>query len=407
MVMLLQNQLKDVAFSQWKAVANSKITVARTTLTKIKTQKQFALIVTGVRRSGKSTLLLQYVSKYYKKPFYLHFEDIRLAGFEQPDFERLLNLVQAQKPDIVFFDEIQVVTGWEIFVRHLLDYKFNVCITGSNASLLSSELGSKLTGRYLQVELFTFSYVEFLQLTKAKSSQRAAEKYLWQGGFPEYLKTNNGQILNQLLDDILVRDIAVRYGIKNIVALRQLAIYLITNIGKPISANQLTKLFNISAASTLLEYISYLENAYIIQLLPQYSTSIKKQIRNPKKVYVIDNGLFTHNSISFSEDYGRRLENLVYLQLRKRYKKIYYFNDSVECDFIATENEKVKLVMQVCYKLHTDNLQREVNGLMVALAHFKLTEGIIVSLQENDIIKQDGYKIHILSLEKFLLEYSQ
>src|SRR5690606_13879746 len=169
-------------------------------------------------------------------------------------------------------------------------------------------------------------------------SRRSSDlAYLKDGGFPDFLKLRDPVVLRQLLDDILLRDIAVRYGIRDTASLRRLAVYLISNIGKPVSATKLKSLFGIKATSTLLEYFSYLEDAYLVQFLPKFSYSLQAQIRNPKKVYTIDLGLFTQNSITFTEEEGRRLENLVFLHYRAQGKELFYFSEKKECDFIVLE----------------------------------------------------------------------
>ena len=400
--MILRQQLAEIVASQWLNFHHKDTGVPRTTLPALQVRKNFALIITGVRRCGKSTLLLQLSKTGFKSIFYLHFEDTRLAGFEPQDFTRLAAEIADQKPEVILFDEIQIMEQWELFVRQLLDDGHKIVITGSNASLLSKELGTKLTGRHLPVELFPFSYREFLALRKIESTQEAAETYNKTGGFPEYLKTGDGFVLNQLLEDILYRDIAVRYGIRNIKVLKQLALYLISNIGKPVSANKLTGLFEISAASTILEYFSYLENAYLVQFVPQFSYSLKKQIRNMKKVYAMDLGLFTENSIVFSDENGRRLENTVFLHLRRQYKELYYYSEKGECDFIAMEKEKPAAIIQVCHELHADNLPRELNGLTEAMDFFGVKKGTIVTLKQTDQIQEGGRQIEVVGLKEFL-----
>lgn len=236
--------------------------------------------------------------------FFLNFEDPRLSGFEIDDFTRLDAVTENTEARILFFDEIQMLTHWKLYVRQKLHEGFKVVVTGSNATLLSSELGTKLTGKNLPYELFPFSYQEFLTFRAWESSDHAAQNYLENGGFPEYLKTGNGVVLNRLLEDILAKDIAVRFGLRDVNSLRQMAVYLLSNIGKPVSATGLKNLFNLRSPATILEYFSYLENTYVVQFMPKFSYSLKVQIRNPKKVYAIDMGLFSHNSIVFTDEAG-------------------------------------------------------------------------------------------------------
>jgi predicted AAA+ superfamily ATPase len=402
--MLLQSQLAEVADAQAENFQNKNVGWQRELLPKLKLPNNFALIITGIRRCGKSTLLFQLLREKFSNAFYLHFEDPRLAGFENDDFNRLSNEIVKRKPSVLFFDEIQLLENWELFVRHKLDEGYKVVITGSNATLLSKELGTKLTGRHLSVELFPFSYTEFLGFRKLKDTEKSVLEYLRKGGFPEYLKTENGFVLNQLLEDILYRDIAVRYAVRDVKSLKQLAVYLLSNIAKPVSASNLTKLFAIKSVSALLDYFGFLENAYIVQFLPMFSYSLKKQIRNPRKVYSIDLGLFTENSIVFSDENGRRIENAVYLHLRTEHRELYYFHEKKECDFVVFEKGQPKELIQVCYDLTADNLERETSGLLAAMDYFNMPLGKIVTLKQKDSFKKDGKKIDVVPLNEFLME---
>lgn len=402
--MILQSQLAEVVDGQAKNFLNKDAGCEREILPQLKLPANFALIITGIRRCGKSTLLFQLLKQKFNNAFYLHFEDPRLAGFENDDFTRLSNEIALRKPAVLFFDEIQILENWELFIRQKLDEGYKVVITGSNASLLSKELGTKLTGRHLSVELFPFSYAEFLSLRKFKDNEKSLAEYFRKGGFPEYLKTNNGAILNQLLEDILYRDIAVRYAVRNVKSLKQLVVYLLSNIAKPVSATNLTKLFQVKSASAMLAYFAFLENAYIVQFLPLFSHSIKKQIRNPKKVYSIDLGLFTENSIVFSDENGRRLENAVYLHLRTKSKELYYFQEKKECDFVVFEKGAATELIQVCYELTPDNLERETSGLYAAMDFFKMTVGTIVTYKQRDKFSKEAKKIRVVPLNQFLLK---
>lgn len=231
--MLLTNQIANVLESQRQVFVEKNIGLTRESLNKIPISQNFATIITGIRRCGKSTLMHQLMHRLNSDFIYLNFEDTRLISFEPSDFNRLSEIIFTKNCNTLFFDEIQLANKWEVFVRQKLDEGFNVIITGSNATLLSSELGTSLTGRHLNVELFPFSYSEFLNFKGLSSSSDSLSLYLTMGGFPEYLKNHEGTILNQLMDDILVRDIAIRYSVRDVSALKQLALFLISNIGKP------------------------------------------------------------------------------------------------------------------------------------------------------------------------------
>ena len=402
--MILQSQLAEILDAQYLTFANKKLGQEREKLAKLKLVVNFALIITGVRRCGKTTLLYQLLNENLSHVLFLNFEDTRLVNFENDDFVRLIAEIKARSITTLFFDEIQLMPNWELFVRQLLDDDYKVVITGSNATILSTELGTKLTGRHLSTELFPFSYQEFLAFKTLENTADSLQLYLKQGGFPEYLKTDDGMVLNQLLDDILNRDIAVRYNVRDVSTLKKLATYLISNIGKPVSGNKLKEVFGIKSTTTILEYFSYLENTYVIQFVPKFSYSIKTQIRNPKKVYTIDLGLFTENSIVFADENGRRLENLVYLYLRANYSEIYYFAEKKECDFLAMHKGKVVELLQVCYELNSENMQREIDGLTEAMDFFELKEANIISFNQKEIFNKDGKIINVIPAHEFITQ---
>jgi len=284
-----------------------------------------AFILTGIRRCGKSTLLQQINSASGQQSIYLNFEDPRLAGFDLSDFNRLHEIAEKNSITSYFFDEVQLVDKWESFIRFRLDEGYRIFITGSNATMLSKELGTKLTGRHISKELFPFSYQEFLAFSNHQYGEESSQMYLASGGFPEFLKTGIQEVLMQAFNDIIIRDIALRYNIKNTSLLQQLAVWLVSNCGKLFSGNNLRKLFQIGSSSSIMEYLTYFNDAYLFFYIPRFSYSIKVQVVNQKKIYCIDNGFIKTNSISFTPDNGRLLENMVFLHLRRKTNEIYYF----------------------------------------------------------------------------------
>lgn len=399
--MLLNTKLKEIIESQREYMSSLDLGVSREE--NIKINSSFATIITGIRRCGKSTFLNQLVHKN-QKYYYLNLEDPRLEGFDLSDFNNVENIMYELygKGGIFFFDEIQNIDKWEKFIRYLVDKKEKVILTGSNASLLSKELGTKLTGRHLQKEMFPFSYEEFLKLKKEKKSLQSFEEYFNKGGFPEYLKSENQVVLNQLLSDIVFKDVIVRFNIKNNVLLNKLALFLISNVGKEFSYNSLKNMFEVKSVQTIIDYISFLENTYMLFTIPCFKYSYKKQQVNPKKVYSIDNGFSSINTVSFSKDKGRMLENLVFLTLRRKYKEIFYFKEKNECDFLVKEKEKIISAFQVCYELTEQNKEREINGLVEALEKFNLKEGFILTLNQEQEFVVNSKKIKVVAVWKWL-----
>ncbi|PXZ45086.1 ATP-binding protein [Sanguibacteroides justesenii] len=402
--MIRQEEIALVIDAQRETFLKRDSGFTRDALSEIPVADSFATIITGIRRCGKSTLLLQLLRRDYQDAIYLNFDDIRLSGFETGDLVRLHREIEKRGIKVLFFDEIQTVKGWETYINQLLREGYKVFITGSNASMLSVELGTHLTGRHLTMELFPFSYSEFIRFKILNSGENSVMDYLKNGGIPEYLKTGASIILNALVDDILMRDIAVRNNIRDVISLRQLTAYLITNIGNLVSANKLVGMFDIKSPATFLEYFSFLKDAYLFEFIPIFSHSLKVQARNPKKIYVMDLGIYTENAISISDNMGRRLENLVFLHLRRKYKHIFYYKDRGECDFITMEKGTVKEAIQVCLTIDDENFEREYNGLLVAMQNLGIKEGSIVTLNQSDTFEKYGMTIRMIPAHMFFQE---
>ena len=400
--MIRQEEISLVIDSQREVFLKQDSGFSRDALSQIPIVNSFATIITGIRRCGKSTLLLQLLRRDYQNAIYLNFDDIRLSGFETADFTRLHKEIERREIRVLFFDEVQVIENWEKFINQLLREGYKVFITGSNASMLSVELGTHLTGRHLSMELFPFSYSEFIRFKKLNNDENAVIDYLKTGGIPEYVKSDVSYVLNALVDDILMRDIAIRHSVRDVNSLRQLTAYLITNIGNLVSANKLSGMFDIKSPATFLEYFSFLKDAHLLDFIPMFSHSLKIQARNPKKVYVTDMGLYTENALSTSDNMGRRLENLVFLHLRRRYKHIFYYKDRGECDFIAIEKNTVKEAIQVCLTITNENFDREYNGLLEAVQNLGLKQGTIVTLNQSDTFEKDGIIIRMMPAASLL-----
>ena len=276
--MVLHSDLQKIIASQFESVNAPEHLVTRSLLNDIDPFIPFAIVLSGIRRCGKSTLLFQMLQKY-QSINYLNFEDPRLVNFELSDFEKVEKIFynEKQKSDIFFFDEIQNVDKWEMYIRSLIDRNKHVVITGSNSSLLSRELGSRLTGRHLRYELFPFNYHEFLQYTDKEPCAESITQYIQSGGFPEYIRIDRIQIQQQLLNDILNRDIAVRNNIRNVKQLNELIVFLLANTGKPFSLNSLQKNFLFGSLNTVKDFIAYFEDSYLIFTIQKFSYSLKKQ----------------------------------------------------------------------------------------------------------------------------------
>jgi predicted AAA+ superfamily ATPase len=378
------------------------------------------VVISGIRRCGKSTLLQAIRAKNKEQDYYINFDDDRLIQFKVEDFQLLLELFGERygKQTTFYFDEVQNISGWERFVRRLHDYGNKVYITGSNASMLSKELGTHLTGRYQQVELYPFSFLEYLTLNQIELSSldrfntddKALLKALFNdyfklGGFPAFLKSKHPEYLKSLYESVLYRDVMVRNGITNEQELLELMFFVTSNTSKLISYNSLSKVIGVKNATTVKQYLGFLQDAYMLSLVSKYDTSVKKQLHNPKKVYGIDLGLMRQLSFQHSENQGRLLENLVFLELKRQSKSVYYHHHKGECDFVIKEKNSITEAIQVCWSLDEDHTkQREISGLMEAMTAYQLKEGLILTEDENDRLEISDKIITIMPVWLWLLQ---
>ncbi len=415
-----KNRIKKIILDQ-SLIKEKKDIIKReleNDIEKNKKSKQI-LILSGIRRCGKSTLLHKIRSKNKESDYYLNFDDERLIDFKVDDFQKLyeifLELFGEQKT--FYFDEIQNIENWERFVRRIHDDGNKIYITGSNASMLSRELGTHLTGRHVQKKLFPFSFREFLNYNNIRISnverldtresikmKKAFNLFFKKGGFPEYLKTNDIEYLKSLYESIIYRDIVTRYKLTNEKQIKELVFYSASNIGKEVSFNSLKNVIGVKNSTTVKEYFGYLENSFLVFLLPKYDYSLKKQIYYNKKLYIIDNALAQAVGFRFSEDYGRMLENIVFLELKRRAKEIFYHQAKKECDFIIKEGIKIVEAIQIVKTMSEEKTRkREMDGLIEAMEAYKLKQGLILTEDEEGEEMIANKKIKIMPVWKWLL----
>lgn len=401
--MIYKKDLEDVIQTQQAQMRHDE-SFPREELSAIQTnQSPVAAIITGVRRCGKSTLVEQLMARHQDDSLLLNFDTPRLYGFQMDDFRRLDAIITECGCKHLFFDEIQVVKGWELYINQKLQEGYQVVITGSNASLLSRELGTHLTGRHVDSVLYPFSYTEFCGIRGVATSAETFNDYLTTGGFPAYIRWQDERLLNELANDVLYRDILVRYNIRDEKPIKNLLLFVMANIGNRISATRLVDVIGVKTTNTVVDYLTYLENTYLIQLVPRFSYSYRAQLISPKKMYCIDTGLHNALSPSSSQDKGHKLENAVYLALRQQGYEIFYFEEErKECDFVLCRHNQPEAVVQVCLELNSDNEARELGGLTQAMDYFNLTQGLILTESQEDEIHQDTRTIYITPVWKWL-----
>jgi predicted AAA+ superfamily ATPase len=322
--------------------------------------------------------------------------------------------------DYLLLDEVQNLEGWDMWVSELYRIGKNLVITGSNAKMLSSEMATVLTGKYLQVEMLPFSLEEFfdwnkLELHNLKPEQDAeckvlTDDYMRNGGYPEVVASRQlvRSYLDTLFDSIVWKDVAKRHNVRNITDLNNLAMYLVSNFCNPLSANELSEELGFSSVNTTKKFMDYLHEPYLFYYLSRYNNKLKLMKKAPRKVYVVDNGFVAAKAFSLSENLGRLLENQVFIELiRQGYdteKTMFYYrsrNDK-EVDFVLRKETRVERLVQVCYDLSSPKTEkREVDSIVECAGELKCSNLTIVTKEDERTIEKDGYTINVLPISKF------
>ena len=377
------------------------------------------VVISGIRRCGKSSLLYlikEEMNLSEEEYCYFNFDDERILT-DVSILESIYNLhieIYGREP-ILFLDEIQNIENWEKFVNRIYERGIKVFITGSNASLLSSEIATSLTGRNKQIELFPFSFAEFLRFNgKSYNLDRLSSKsksfliqdftkYLEVGGFPIVVKENDTELINSYFQDILYRDIISRYRLTQVKEIKQIGLYFASNISKLFSYSTLMDISGVKSASSIKDYLYYYEQTYLWFYLRKFDYSLKKQIMNPKKVYGIDSAFVHRLGFSFSENKGRILENIVFLDLLRQGKEVFYHTGKKECDFVIKKGLKIVEAIQVTYSLNDSNFEREISGLQEAMEYYRLGKGTILCFDTIESSKPIPNGIEVQAVWKWLL----
>ena len=379
-------------------------------------EKQISVVV-GVRRSGKSTILKMLLKDLVStgvKPqntLFLNFEDPRLQPYTDIDslfeiLDEFRELADDRSRKYLILDEVQNLPQWASFVRYLVDERkdIKVYMTSSSAGLLTGDFGGRLSGRYVKTVVYPLSYDEFRRF---RSGTGSLLDFIDIGGFPDVVLAGDevrDDLLRDYFESILVRDITGRYSIKSAHRLRRLAAFLYANNAKLISSYRLSKDLNISP-DTIMRYFGYINDAMLGFFMPKFAFSLRKQEYNPKKFYTIDTGLQRAVSFRVLDNRGKNLENVVFLELKRRSKEVFYWTGENEVDFLVREGVRTTELINVSFDVNdASTLERELAGLREAMAEFNLPEStLLVYKGTPQIIDTDAGRVHVISVEDWLL----
>lgn len=395
-----------------------------------------AYVMMGVRRSGKTWIMYQHMNEQLEqglsknKILYLNFEDDRLQSFTLSNFQDLLDAYFDLYPQYIhskdlffFFDEIHVIPGWEKFIRRLLDREqMQIFVTGSSAKMLSSEIATTLRGRAWTEEIFPFSFSEFIQLKGIPENpsyipkicsqlRNLAQEYLTFGGFPESLvlpKELHSSLLQSYMNTIIFRDVIERHKISNVHSVKLFLLHCLNQLAAPLSVN---KVFNNMKSqgeaigkNSLFEFLDYLQDAYALFCVPIFSFSERVRQVNPKKIYAVDTGFITAYSIKHNFENSARLENAVFIKLRKLSNDIFYYKTERhhDVDFIMiTPNGEYKLY-QACLEMSDkETREREFRAIVEAAQELNLQEGTVITLDHDEVIQFDHITITCIPFWKW------
>ncbi len=390
------------------------------------------IVIKGVRRSGKSTLLINEIKRLIaqgveaKNILFVNFEDQRFRMFdEQTLLEEIkkvyIEYVQPVGDIVIMLDEVQNIHGWEQWVRKEYELSSNsIYVTGSNSHLLSQEFGTALGGRYLDIEVYPLSFREYLTfhglhidsrselLHHQMTMQQHFNRYVEEGGFPKTVLLDDSELTKETLknyyDSILLKDIVARYKLKNYQLLNELSLFLLSNNATINAYNKLKNNFSTSF-DTIRDYMEYLQNAYMILTVPKFDYSLKKQIANPKKIYAIDTGFSNSVSFSISQKLGANLENIVFLELKRKAREIYYYktDNGLEVDFLLRSNDSIELIQVSATLENQETRKRELR--VFAEAKKELREAVtckVITMDKSQTVEYDGCEIEIVNILDFL-----
>jgi predicted AAA+ superfamily ATPase len=425
--MISKNSLKEIIVSNEEFILKHvKKIVDRENILVPETLKK-TVVFYGVRRSGKTFILFDLFKKYSDYSVYIDFEDERLSGFELKDFETLKDAVLELKPHLTeknpvfLLDEVQRIEEWERFCRRAVEREsIKIFVSGSSSKMMPSEIHTELRGRSWSIEILPFSFREYLHAKDVDvndkrfiyGSKKAVVKnyfseYMKWGGFPEISFINSElektKLMKEYMGAMYFRDLVERYAMTNISLLESLMDKLFSSFSMKFSLTSFYKQYKDKfpfSKDLLFRYYKHFLESMLIFEVRKFSESAYKRMRNPAKVYPVDMGLCKRIT---SADSGRLLENMVFLELRRRGFEVFYFEEKRECDFIARTDDNRLLPIQVSFELNKENTEREIEGLIEACKRLGINEGIILTYDDEKQFDKDGINIEVLPVWKWLL----
>jgi predicted AAA+ superfamily ATPase len=342
-------------------------------------QQEEITVIKGVRRAGKTFIL--YWLKKIQGGVYVNFEDERLSDMTLSDLDKILDVASARGSRFLYLDEVQALQGWEKFAHRTIR-KAKIFVTGSNSKLLTSEYSKALTGRTKSFTVYPLSFKEFLEFKGVVPSQSTVIDYLRTGGFPRIVMTGDISLAREYFDRIIYRDVAATGGITDVDALRAVAMYLLSNVGKEFSYRSLISVSGLRHESTIKNYVGALKDAYLLDILQRYHPSLRVQQTHGKKVYSVDPAFIALGK-RMDQDLGRILENVVYLHLKRSVSDLYYARNTHELDFLACQGLKPMKGVSVCLEApDPPTLKREISQM----EYFRTRMGIPIELVSLDPI---------------------
>lgn len=416
--MIPVDKLKEIIKTWEQEVLQTNI-FAREVLPFLREQfrKQVPLVLHGLRRSGKTYLMYKLMQES-PGSVYINFEDERFSGSGSEILEEIYSVymgTNSPERPVMFLDEVQNIKGWEKFVSRLSS-KVKFVVSGSNATLMSSEYSSALTGRHIPVRIYPLSFSEYinasgilkpdLDITEIRARMRAKlADYIDFGGFPQASMMQDKFLLKSTFDSIIFRDVIPRFSIQNPAGIEALARYLVSNPGKPVSFRKLAPIANVRHEDTVKSYVEYLEKAYLFNILPRFDYSIRKQAINLKKIYPGDTSFTRHSGSLFSDERGRLIETVVCNELKRKDKSLFYWKDvrEREVDFVVCQGLKPVSLIQVCERIEDEKvMKRETNALFLAGEELAVSDLIILTETSPTLPVPKG--LRVVSVLDWLME---